>query len=90
MAAIESAIQRQVDYVVGKPHLPILEFAVGMCGVALENSMIVGDSIESDMGLAARAGIPGALIIGGKHISESESKQFSTFRSLQAFSESLI
>jgi HAD superfamily hydrolase (TIGR01458 family) len=57
--------------VLGKPHRAFFEEALSLLGVTANESLMVGDDIESDIGGAQAAGIPGVLVCTGKHRADS-------------------
>ena len=65
IAAVEACTERKVDPIVGKPSeimlrevLELLELEPGQC-------VMFGDRPETDMLMAARAGLTGALVLTG-------------------------
>jgi HAD superfamily hydrolase (TIGR01458 family) len=57
--------------VLGKPHRAFFEEALSLLGVTANESLMVGDDIENDIGGAQAAGIPGVLVCTGKHRADS-------------------
>jgi len=52
--------------VLGKPARPFFETAMAMLGTSPENTLMVGDDIQGDIGGAQAAGIAGVLVQTGK------------------------
>jgi arabinose operon protein AraL len=65
VAALEWAWGKKADYVVGKPNKMMLELAVQKRGFRPDEILVVGDSVESDIAMAAQFGCPSALIVRG-------------------------
>ena len=65
VAALEHATGRQ-PMVFGKPGAPFFHAAAARLGVPLEEVLMVGDDIETDVGGAQHAGLKGALVRTGK------------------------
>ena len=61
--------------VVGKPERPFFDMAIKTLGFPSNQVVMIGDSIETDIGGAQRAGIEGILVRTGNYqfLSESES-----------------
>jgi len=57
IAAVEAMSGARVDPIVGKPSRIMIETAASAMGVALEKCMLVGDRLETDIAMAAVAGI---------------------------------
>ena len=53
--------------VIGKPSQPFFQIAVSSLNVPLENTVVVGDDIENDIGGAQAAGLKGILVKTGKY-----------------------
>ena len=68
--ALELATGKQAT-VLGKPDRVFLEQALQLIGVAADKAVMVGDTIENDVGGAQRAGMRGILVCTGKHSANS-------------------
>jgi HAD superfamily hydrolase (TIGR01458 family) len=66
VAALEYATSREA-YVVGKPAPGFFESVLGEAGAAPDESAMVGDDIETDVGGALGAGVAGILVRTGKY-----------------------
>jgi HAD superfamily hydrolase (TIGR01458 family) len=66
VAALEYATEKEAD-VVGKPAPSFFELALDGLDVEPGQAAMVGDDIESDVGGALEAGIPGILVRTGKY-----------------------
>jgi len=53
---VEEALGRSVDYVVGKPNPYLLDLVLSEHGLAKDEVLVIGDSRESDVGMAQAAG----------------------------------
>ena len=65
IAAVEAVTDRRVEVIVGKPSPIILEVALSVLGVPAEESVIVGDRIETDITMGKRAGLGTILVLSG-------------------------
>ncbi len=65
VAALETATSRRA-MCVGKPSLAILRKALARLGLAPNQTLMVGDSLVSDMVLARRGGTHSALLLSGQ------------------------
>lgn len=59
---VEAACGKLVDVVVGKPGTFMLELTVARLNVRMDEILVVGDSVESDVGMAKAAGAPWVLV----------------------------
>ena len=64
LAAVEAAAGRSADVVVGKPAAAMLTDLWASTGTLDTDWFVIGDSIDSDMGMADAAGVPGVLVGG--------------------------
>jgi len=65
VAALERALGRPADYVVGKPEPHIFQVAFKEAGVAPGETLVVGDRLETDILGAAKVGADSALVLTG-------------------------
>jgi arabinose operon protein AraL len=65
IAAVEAVTDRRVEAIVGKPSPSILEVALAALGVPAEESVMVGDRIETDIVLGKRSGLATILVLSG-------------------------
>lgn len=65
VAAVETVIGRELDLVVGKPSLLMLESTQRRMGLPLERCLIVGDRMETDIAMGWQHGVPTALVLTG-------------------------
>jgi NagD protein len=65
VAALETATGRRAKCI-GKPSLRILHKALGRLGLHPQQTLMVGDSLVSDMALARRGGTRSALLLSGQ------------------------
>ena len=63
--AVEAAVGRGPDLVVGKPHPDLYLIAATRLGVAPERILAVGDRLDTDIEGANRAGMVSALVLTG-------------------------
>jgi HAD superfamily hydrolase (TIGR01458 family) len=66
VAALEYASQREAT-VLGKPAAAFFHAAVDSLGCAAEETVMVGDDVEADVGGAKDAGLTGVLVRTGKY-----------------------
>ena len=64
-AAVEAVTERRVEAVVGKPSPIILQVALATLGVDASDAVVVGDRIETDIVMGARAGLATVLVLTG-------------------------
>jgi glycerol-1-phosphatase len=65
VAAVEMAVGRPPDRVVGKPHPDLYIVAATRLGVAPERILVVGDRLDTDIQGAIAAGMLSALVLTG-------------------------
>jgi len=65
IGAIEGCTQVKCAHVFGKPSPALVEISAEILGVELENSVMVGDRIYTDIAMAINAGMDGALVLSG-------------------------
>lgn len=70
VAGLEYATGRAAT-IVGKPSVPFFRLAAESLGVPVEEIVMVGDDIDSDVGGAQAAGIRGVLVQTGKYRAET-------------------
>jgi len=56
VSQVEDALGKKVDYTVGKPNTYMLDLLVKEHGITLDEIVVVGDSLESDIAMAQAAG----------------------------------
>jgi len=61
VAAVECVIRRPPDHVAGKPGVAMLDMLCAELGVTPRQVLVVGDTPESDIAMARRAGAPAIL-----------------------------
>ncbi len=64
VGALEAALGREVDAVVGKPSTHMLELLAARLGVRVADCCVVGDGLDSDVRMALDAGVPAVWITG--------------------------
>lgn len=65
VGAVEQAVGRSPDLVVGKPNPDLYELASARLGVAPDLVLAVGDRLDTDIAGANAAGMPSALVLTG-------------------------
>ena len=65
IAAVEAVTGKTVDTIVGKPSPIILEVALAALGVPRQESVVVGDRIETDVTTGKRLGLSTILVLSG-------------------------
>src|SRR5699024_6126077 len=67
VAAVSHATGHQPDLVTGKPHPPAFEIALQRLGVPADQTLMIGDRLDTDIEGARRAGLGTALVLTGVH-----------------------
>lgn len=62
VAAIEGASNRKPDFEIGKPNPKMVQTLARQLGVSLNDAIVVGDSLTSDIAMARSAGLPSVWI----------------------------
>jgi NagD protein len=65
IAFLETSTGRSVELVAGKPSRAMLDAAVRRLGVSLQQCLMVGDRLSTDMVMGLNAGMPTALVLSG-------------------------
>lgn len=65
LAALEAATGRRADAVVGKPSARMAAAAMERLGSSPEDTLVVGDRLETDVRMARSAGLASALVLTG-------------------------
>jgi len=74
IAAIRTTTGRS-PFVVGKPEAPMVQAALARLGVDASETLLVGDQLDTDMTMAARAGLYAVLVLTGE-TSEDRARAF--------------
>jgi HAD superfamily hydrolase (TIGR01450 family) len=85
VSAVSYASKRSVDFFIGKPNPRILNVLLGINDVPQNSVAIVGDSLESDIGLAINSNQIGVYIGNSKN-----DRDIITYPSLYDFSSSFL
>jgi HAD superfamily hydrolase (TIGR01450 family) len=56
VSLVEDALEKEIDYTVGKPNTNMLDMLIEEHGLAMDEIVVVGDSLESDIAMAQAAG----------------------------------
>lgn len=65
IGAVEGVTGRRVDRVLGKPSQTVVEMAADRVDARPEDCLIVGDRLETDIEMGARAGMTTVLVLSG-------------------------
>jgi arabinose operon protein AraL len=65
IAAVEAVTAKTVEVIVGKPSPIILQVALAALGVPAQESVIVGDRLETDVTMGKRLGLSTILVLSG-------------------------
>ncbi len=65
VAALRVATDREPTVICGKPHAPMFEAALQVLGTAPEDTLMIGDRLNTDIEGAARLGFKTALVLTG-------------------------
>ena len=65
IGAITHSTGAEVEVVIGKPSRYMAEAALRRLNVAAQRALVIGDSLESDIGLGASVGMKTALVLTG-------------------------
>lgn len=71
-APVEWCANRRVDLIIGKPNTMIVDFINIHYGVEAEKALVIGDTHESDIEMAKRAGCP-SIYIGAEQYADTQS-----------------
>ncbi len=86
IAAIEAATQKKVEVVVGKPNPYMVRTALEVMGLRPEDSLLIGDRLETDIRMGRESGISTGLVLTGvtdeKTLKESSIQPDFVFRSI--------
>lgn len=63
--ALKTASNREPDFIAGKPNPWILEVALRGYGVSVNDSIVIGDRVDTDIEMALRAGAKPVLVLTG-------------------------
>ncbi|WP_127532538.1 HAD-IIA family hydrolase [Paenibacillus kobensis] len=72
IGAITASTGAKVEVVVGKPSAYMAEAALSALELPAERCLVIGDSVESDIGLGKRAGMKTALVLSGSTVQSSD------------------
>ncbi len=70
MAALVEASGRQPDLVIGKPEPGLLREAATVAGVPVEEAIVIGDGLRTDILAAHRVGARSILVLTGVSTAE--------------------
>ena len=65
---VEEALEKKIDYTVGKPNTYMLNMLAEEHGLAMDKLVVVGDSLESDIAMAQAAGCRSVYLSSEPHI----------------------
>jgi NagD protein len=65
IGALEGSTGRRLELVLGKPSPRMIETALESMGVAASACLMIGDRLETDVGMAVAAGVASALVLTG-------------------------
>jgi NagD protein len=65
IAALEATTGKKVEFIAGKPSPRIIQVGVERLGVPVENCLVVGDRLETDIVMGHAAGAQTALVLTG-------------------------
>lgn len=65
VGAIVAATGREPDVVVGKPHQPTIDAALGLLGASPAACLVIGDNVATDVAMGNRAGMTTVLVGSG-------------------------
>ncbi len=64
-AALEAALGREADVVIGKPNTYMLDLILGRENVSRREVLIIGDRLDTDVAFGTRAGVDTLLVLTG-------------------------
>jgi HAD superfamily hydrolase (TIGR01450 family) len=67
VAAVATAAEQQPEIVIGKPQTTLLEMIWSETEIPKQNTLIIGDRLDTDIALAENAGCDSALVLTGAH-----------------------
>lgn len=62
VSLVEDALEKEIDYTVGKPNTYMMDLLAEEHGLAMDEIVMVGDSLESDIAMAQAAGCRSVLL----------------------------
>jgi NagD protein len=65
IAAIEAVTQKKVEVIVGKPSPIMIQAALDVMGLRLEDCILIGDRLETDIKMGKEAGIATGIVLTG-------------------------
>jgi 4-nitrophenyl phosphatase len=65
VGAVEAVVGREPDAVLGKPSEPALQAALDRLDAAPADCLVVGDRLDTDLAMGARAGMTTVLVLSG-------------------------
>ena len=65
VAAVAYATSHEPDMAVGKPEPLLFEAAAELAGVPVEDAVVIGDNLKTDIGAAIRLGARSVLMMTG-------------------------
>ena len=71
VAAVATAAEQQPEIVIGKPQTTLLEMIWSETEIPRQNTLIIGDRLDTDIALAENAGCDSALVLTGAHTERS-------------------
>jgi ribonucleotide monophosphatase NagD (HAD superfamily) len=90
VGALEAASSRKVDHAVGKPGAFMMEMLLVRLGARREESIVFGDTLESDIVMAKRAGMACVLVLHGNvGLSRSPSHELTPDLTIRSLSETV-
>jgi ribonucleotide monophosphatase NagD (HAD superfamily) len=65
IAALEVTTGKECEIIVGKPSPMIVEISTARMGVPIEECLVIGDRLETDIAMGTKAGAQTALVLTG-------------------------
>ena len=85
VAAVEAAVGFPPQYLAGKPNVLMLDIIAACCHAGPDEILVVGDSVESDIGMAIAFGSPSVLV--GAKASQSGAGTLRSFYRIESLAE---
>lgn len=74
IAALATCVNKEPDYVIGKPNPFLIELILNETQTPKEKTLLIGDRVDTDIAAARNAGIASALVLSGVATKEDQNE----------------